>query len=84
MNRILRGFYFWTPCVLVILIFCLLNFLSTDVFAKGRDFWQSLLRFLIHMLPAFTVLLLLVFAWRWEWVGALGFIAFAIWHVAIP
>ena len=22
-------------------------------------------------------------AWRWEWVGALGFIAFGVWYIAI-
>jgi hypothetical protein len=83
MNKTLRGFLFWTPRVLGILIVLLLTLLSTDVFAEGYKFWQSILGFLIHLLPALAVLVLLIFSWRWEWVGALGFIAFGVWYVAI-
>lgn len=83
MNKTLKDFLFWTPRVLGILIVGLLTLLSTDVFAEGYTFWQSIPGFLIHMLPAFAVLILLVLAWRREWVGALGFIAFAVWYIAI-
>jgi hypothetical protein len=83
MNKPLRNILFWTPRVLGILIAGLLTLLSTDVFAAGYPFWQSILGFLIHMLPAFAVILVIVLAWRWEWIGATGFLAFAIWYVAI-
>jgi hypothetical protein len=83
MNKTLRGFLFWTPRVLGILIAGLLTLLSTDVFAEGYPFWQAILGFLIHMLPTFAVILVLVLAWRWEWVGALGFIAFGVWYIAM-
>ena len=68
MNKTLRSFLFWTPRVLGILIVGLLTLISTDVFAEGYTFWQAMGGFLIHMLPALAVLLLLVFAWRWEWI----------------
>ena len=83
MNKTLKRILFWTPRVLAILIVGLLTLLSTDVFVEGHNFWQSIFGFLIHMLPTFAVLALLIFAWRWEWVGALGFIAFAVWYIAI-
>ena len=83
MNKLLRNILFWTPRVLGILIAGLLTLLSMDVFAEGYPFWQSILGFLIHMLPAFAIILVLALAWRWEWVGALGFIAFGVWYVAI-
>ena len=83
MNKIAKSALFWTPRVLGILIAGLLTLLSTDVFAEGYPFWQSILGFLIHMLPAFAVILVIVLAWRWEWVGALGFIAFGVWYIAI-
>ena len=83
MNKTLRQLVFWMPCVLGILIVGVLTLLSTDVFAAGYPFWQSMLGFLIHMLPALAVLVLLILSWRWEWVGALGFIAFAVWYIAI-
>jgi hypothetical protein len=83
MNKLLRNILFWAPRVLGILIVVLLTLLSTDVFAEGYPFWQSILGFLIHMLPAFAVILVLALAWRWEWVGALGFIAFGVWYIAL-
>jgi hypothetical protein len=83
MNKTLKASLFWVPRVLGIFIVLLLTLISTDVFAEGYTFWQSILGFLIHMLPALAVLVLLIFSWRWEWVGALGFIAFGVWYVAI-
>ena len=83
MNKPMRNILFWTPRVLGIVIAGLLTLLSTDVFGEGYPFWQSILGFLIHMLPAFAVILVIVLAWRWEWVGALGFIAFAVWYIAL-
>lgn len=83
MNKLLRNILFWTPRVLAILIAGLMSLLSTEVFAEGYSFWQSILGFLIHMLLAFAVILMLSLAWRWEWIGALGFIAFGVWYIVI-
>ena len=83
MNKHLRNILFWTPRVLGILIAGLLILLSMDVFAEGYSFWQSIGGFLIHMLPALAVILVLVLAWRWEVIGALGFIAFGVWYIAL-
>ena len=83
MNKTLRQIVFWTPRVLGILIVVLLTLLSTDVFAEGYTFWQALGGFVVHMLPAFAILILLVLGWRMEWIGAFGFIAFAIWYISI-
>ena len=83
MNKNLRQIVFWSPRVLGILIAGVLTLLSTDVFIEGYPFWQAIGGFLIHMLPTFAITLVLVFAWRREWIGALGFIAFAVWYIAI-
>jgi len=83
MNKPVRKLLFWTPRALGILIAALLTLLSTDVFAESYPLWQSILGFLIHMLPAFGVILVLVLAWRWERVGALGFIAFGVWYITL-
>lgn len=83
MNKTWGAFLFWTPRVLGISIVGLLTLLSTDMFIEGYRFWEAILGFLIHMLPSFAVLIVLVLAWRWEWVGGLGFISFGIWYIAI-
>ena len=83
MNKFLRKILFWTPRVLGILVVTFLTLLSTDVFVEGYTFWQSIGGFLIHMLPTFAVILVLVLGWRRAWIGALGFIAFGVWYIAM-
>lgn len=36
---------------------------------------------LIHNIPTFFLLAALILGWRWEWAGAVGFIAFGIWYL---
>jgi hypothetical protein len=83
MNKTLKGFLFWTPRVLGILIAGVLTLLSTDVFIEGYPFWQAIGGFLIHMLPTFAIILVLALGWHREWIGALGFFAFGAWYVAM-
>jgi hypothetical protein len=47
----------------------------------GCSFWETLGGFLIHNIPTFFLLAALILGWRWEWAGAAGFIAFAIWYL---
>ena len=82
MNKTLKQIVYWAPRALGILIVILLTLVSTDVFEEGYTFWQALGGFFMHMLPAFAVLIVLVLGWRREWIGALGFFAFAIWYIA--
>jgi hypothetical protein len=81
MNKTLKGFLLWTPRVLVILFIAFVVLFSFDVFGTGAGFWATLLAFLMHNIPAFILLIALILAWRWEWVGALVFIGFGIWYL---
>jgi hypothetical protein len=35
-----------------------------------HSFWQTMLVFIIHQIPAFVPIAALILAWRWEWIGA--------------
>ena len=50
---------------------------ALDVFSEGYGFGETILALLIHLVPTFIVIISLVIAWRWEWVGAILFIAVA-------
>jgi len=51
---------------------------ALDVFSEGYGFGQTILALLIHLVPTYLVVIALIIAWRWEWVGAILFFALAL------
>ena len=82
MTTTTRRVLFWTPRVLGILYAVFLSLFALDVFDAGYGFWQAIAALLIHLIPVYIVIAALVLAWRWEWLGAIGFSALAIFYVA--
>lgn len=68
----------WTPRVLSILFASFLSLFALDVFAEGRPWLEILAALLIHLIPTYIIVLLLVLAWRRPWIGAIGNAALAI------
>ena len=81
MPTALKRVLFWTPRILSILFILFIGLFSLDVFGTGASFWDTLLGFLIHNIPAFILLAALILAWRWEWVGTVLFAGFGIWYL---
>ena len=81
MSKILKQFLFWAPRILSILFILFIGLFSLDVFGTGAGFWATLLGFLIHNIPTFILLIALILAWRWEWVGAILYVGFGIWYL---
>jgi|APSaa5957512622_1039677.scaffolds.fasta_scaffold391781_1 hypothetical protein len=42
-----------------------------------------LMALVIYMIPVYLVVIALVIAWKWEWVGAVVFIGLAIFYVVM-
>lgn len=70
MNKIL----YWTPRALGILAILFMMMFSIDCFGEYPELGKKLLCFLMHNIPAFIVVLVLIIAWRWELVGGILFI----------
>jgi hypothetical protein len=71
-------FLYLTPRISGILIAVFTGLFALDVFEIPGTFWEKLLGFVIHAAPAIVMIVLLVLAWRWEWVGTLAFGAAAL------
>ncbi|MCE7980027.1 MAG: hypothetical protein DYG89_02445 [Caldilinea sp. CFX5] len=82
MTRSVKQTLVWTPRVLGILFALFLSLFALDVFGTGAGFWATLLALVIHLLPVGVLVIGLIFAWRWEWVGAALFLGFGIWYLA--
>ena len=64
--------------MLCILFAVFISLFALDVFSEGYGFGETILALLIHLVPTYLVIIALVIAWRWEWVGAILFISLAV------
>lgn len=67
-------FIYWTPRILSILFLLFLAMFSLDIFGNNYTFWETVLGLFMHNIPVFILAILLIIAWKHEWVGALAFI----------
>jgi hypothetical protein len=68
----------WVPRIICILAIALLIMLGFDAFEPGLTLPQQLLGFIIHSIPAFVLIVILVVAWKWELIGGIMFAAIGI------
>jgi len=83
MNMTTKRVLFWIPRVLCILFAMFLSMFALDVFSEGYGFGETILALLIHLVPTYLVVIALVIAWRWEGVGAISFIALALFYLVM-
>lgn len=65
---------YWVPMVLAILTGLLLLVFSFDSFGGDSTFGKELQGFLVHNIPLFVLIIILVVAWKYEIVGGVLFI----------
>jgi hypothetical protein len=69
---------YWIPRVLMILAILFMMMFSLDVFGGGEPLFRQLLAFLMHNIPAFILIGILLVAWKWEMAGGVLFIIAAL------
>lgn len=74
---------YWAPRVLTLFFICFLTLFSLDIFGNGYTFWQTLLGLFIHNIPSLILLIILLISWRYELVGAIGFILAGIIYIIL-
>jgi hypothetical protein len=77
-NRITGKLVVWIPRVLCILFALFISMFALDVVDEGYNFGETILALLIHLIPTILIIIALVIAWRWEWVGAAVYIGLAL------
>ena len=73
----------WAPRVLGIGACMFIGLFALDAFTENSSRWSAAGSFAMHLVPALLLLALVVLAWRWEWVGGVGFISLAIVYATI-
>lgn len=81
MKKKSKQILFWSPrilCIVFILFTCMFSF---DVFDEGYSFWETILALLMHLIPTFILIVVLLIAWKWEWIGGIIFIVLAVAYI---
>ena len=64
---------FWAPRLLTVLFILFLGLFALDVFSEGYGPWETVVALFMHLIPHMILAVILIVAWRWEWVGAVFF-----------
>ena len=59
----------WAARILCVLAIAFLSLFSFDVFVEGTGLGQEILAFLLHNIPSFALIILLIVAWKHELAG---------------
>lgn len=71
----------WSPRIAAMLLIFFVSLFALDVFSPEYTLAEMLVGFLMHMLPSIAMIILLVLAWRWAWVGFFAFLAAALYFM---
>jgi len=83
MKRITRQLLFWTPRILCMAFTLFISLFALDVFEPGRSASEIAIALFIHLIPVYVLIIVQVFAWRREWVGAAAFFSLSLFYVII-
>jgi hypothetical protein len=65
--------FHWLPRILGMIAIAFISLFAADSFQPGYTIWQQITAFLIHLIPSFILLVLLLVAWKWEFIGGILF-----------
>jgi FtsH-binding integral membrane protein len=68
----------WTPRILCILAILFVSLFAADAFSPERTFWQNIGAFLMHLVPSFILLAVLIISWKWGHIGGIIFIVVGV------
>ena len=78
MSEGMKRLLFWAPRVLGILFALFISLFALDAFEGAGSIWEGIGAFLILLIPVYVLVIVLVVAWKREWVGAVAFAALAV------
>jgi|SRR3989339_1899176 len=81
-KKVGKGIY-WTPRILSIIFILFLAMFSLDVFSMDLSFGQIMLGLLMHNIPVIILIIILVFAWKYELVGGVAFILAGLAYIVL-
>lgn len=66
--------FHWLPRIICILAILFISLFAADAFSPELTIWQQIGAFITHLIPSFILLVFLIIAWKWEYIGGIIFI----------
>jgi len=66
--------FHWLPRIICMLAILFVSLFAADAFAPELTIWQQIGAFIIHLIPSFILIVFLIVAWKWEYIGGIIFI----------
>jgi hypothetical protein len=82
MTKTSQALLLWGPRIAGLIIAGFLALFALDAFNEG-SFVAALPAFAIHLIPSLLVLTVVAGAWKFEWIGAIAFIALAVLYAMV-
>jgi len=70
--------FHWLPRILCIMAIIFVSMFALDAFEEGLSLGKQILAFIMHLIPSFVLILLLIIAWKWEKLGGIIFLILGI------
>ncbi len=83
MERKVSSFIYWAPRVASILFIIFLSLFSLDVISPELSLSQIFLGLLIHNIPVFVLIIVLIISWKYEIVGGIAYIAAGLLYIGM-
>ena len=75
--------HYWLPRIICILAILFVSMFALDSFEPGMPLGRQITGFLIHLVPSYILIALLIVAWNWEFIGGILYTVFgscfAVW-----
>ncbi|WP_345277052.1 DUF7670 domain-containing protein [Litoribaculum gwangyangense] len=63
----------WLPRIICMLAILFISIFAFDVFNPEKTILQQTGDFLMHLIPSFVLIIFLIIAWKWEFIGGIIF-----------
>jgi len=70
--------FYWAPRILSIIAILFISMFSLEAFGAGLPLKTQILDWLIHMIPSFLLIIVLVIALKWENIGGVIFLSIGL------
>lgn len=79
----INSFAYWLPRFLAIIFIVFISFFAFDVFGEGYSLGAAIGAFIIHLVPTFVLIIVLLIAWQWPEVGGVVFLGIGVFYLIL-
>ena len=75
-----KKWLFWLPRILGIVFPIFISTFALDVFGAGYLWYEVIMALLVHLVPTYIAVAILLIAWKWPQIGSLFYFAAGLFY----